>query len=841
MSKQNPFQLTDLDLQLIRAKVAEKRKLAKGREVENFAVFDRVVNCQELVALEFLYAFMPLVDLADYSGELFLKHVRHSLETRKKMPWGEKISGELFLHFVLPYRITNETIEDYRPYFFNELYDRVKDLTMEQAILEINHWCHEKATYIGADPRTISPLNLVKTARGRCGEESALLVCALRSLGIPARQVYTSRWAHTDSNHAWVEAWADGEWFFLGACEPESKLNSGWFVGPAKRAMFIHTKVPGCIYSGPEEQVQVQADYTELNLLENYAPTKYLTVLIKDQQGLPAKDVSVEFQVFNYGGFASLADLTTDDKGQVGLTVGQGDLLIHASSQEYWKTLFVATACDSAQLTLDENVEEYWELTVIPPQEILEEVQTDSVQDEKTKLRIEQGENLRLAYEASFPQKEDALRLGATLGLDGNKIWEVLERSRGNSGEIISFLEAGVSEYGELALDFLLSLAPKDLCDTKANVLIDHLANASIFEGLYSQTDFIEYIMQPRISWEPLRAYRHFFQTEFTLDRQDGFRHNPLELKAWIQRNIRQVPHEMVRGWPTPQGVYELKAGSELAQEILFVAMARSFGIPARLVPIDGRCQYLHEEHWISLDFSTTQPPRKSGILQLHKGDLTGNLEYYQNFSLARLVGQKFQTLRFTGLDEEAFNDLEFKTPLEVEPGLYRLTTGQREADGRGKILMRTLLLEEGQTLDLPVLFQGELNQKNLGKLPQEVSSSISANGKGVVMVWLDSREPSKHLLRDLKGRKEQFEATGAPVLLFTCGKLKKSLDLPATVEFNCDQDDEKLDLVLGSINRPIPRELPLVLVVDPQGIIRFVSAGYQVGTGAQILAYLED
>lgn len=59
------------------------------------------------------------------------------------------------------------------------------------------------------------------------GEESTFLVAALRSVGIPARQVYTPRWAHTDDNHAWVEAWADGKWYFLGACEPEPVLISG--------------------------------------------------------------------------------------------------------------------------------------------------------------------------------------------------------------------------------------------------------------------------------------------------------------------------------------------------------------------------------------------------------------------------------------------------------------------------------------------------------------------------------------------------------------------------------------------------------------------------------------
>ena len=82
---------------------------------------------------------------------------------------------------------------------------------MYDAILEINHWCHEKATSSLLIPGRLHH-DRCRTALGRCGEESALLVAALRSMCIPARQCYTPRWAHTDSNHAWVEAWADGRW-----------------------------------------------------------------------------------------------------------------------------------------------------------------------------------------------------------------------------------------------------------------------------------------------------------------------------------------------------------------------------------------------------------------------------------------------------------------------------------------------------------------------------------------------------------------------------------------------------------------------------------------------------
>ena len=81
----------------------------------------------------------------------------------------------------------------------------------------------------------------VKTAYGRCGEESTFTVAALRSVGIPTRQVYTPRWAHTDDNHAWVEAWVDvngTSWVLAN----EPVLNLGWFNAPASGYADAHQR-----------------------------------------------------------------------------------------------------------------------------------------------------------------------------------------------------------------------------------------------------------------------------------------------------------------------------------------------------------------------------------------------------------------------------------------------------------------------------------------------------------------------------------------------------------------------------------------------------------------------
>jgi hypothetical protein len=53
----------------------KQKKLAINREVQLFDVFKKELSIQEIEALKFLYAYMPLSDLADYDGEFYLKNV----------------------------------------------------------------------------------------------------------------------------------------------------------------------------------------------------------------------------------------------------------------------------------------------------------------------------------------------------------------------------------------------------------------------------------------------------------------------------------------------------------------------------------------------------------------------------------------------------------------------------------------------------------------------------------------------------------------------------------------------------------------------------------------------
>ena len=45
-----------------------------------------------------------------------------------------------------------------------------------------------------------------------------------------------------DDNHAWAEVLVNGEWHFLGACEPEELPDRGWFTNAATRALLVYAR-----------------------------------------------------------------------------------------------------------------------------------------------------------------------------------------------------------------------------------------------------------------------------------------------------------------------------------------------------------------------------------------------------------------------------------------------------------------------------------------------------------------------------------------------------------------------------------------------------------------------
>ena len=844
--------------------------LSKVRVMQHCAINDSLnqlrLGVEEKEAMHFLYAYMPSADAADYPVSFFLENVRATLRAIKEMSWGVNTPEELVRHFVLPIRVNNENLDHSRMLFYEELKPRIQNLSMQDAILEINHWCHEKVTYQPSDARTSSPLATIQTAYGRCGEESTFTVAALRAMGIPARQVYTPRWAHTDNNHAWVEAWADGEWFFLGACEPEPVLNLGWFNGPASRGMLMHTKVFGK-YAGPEEVMSETMNFTEINVIENYAPTSKVVVTVVDEVGKPVSGAKVEFKIYNYAEFYTVAQKFTDTKGQTFLTAGKGDMLIWASKAG----LFGYGKCSIGQqedltLTLEDKGDKSYEIDLdfIPPVEGANLPVVSAEQRAKNNQRLAEEDAIRKSYEATFIQPQQSNKYAVQWQLDSARVSSYLIASRGNYETIVAFLNRAVeNKQGDLALDLLEVISPKDLRDITEDVLLDHLYN-SLLPKEISDRDKNE-ILNPRVENEQLTAYKEFFQEHISGEEAQLYRENPLELADWCNKELMvldEINAQSIR--MSPIGVWKSRTPDSVSRDLFFVAVARSLGIPAWKDAVTGKVQYrgLIDNETYDVDFKALaelQSPQGELKARYKPRAYLTNPKYYTHFTLAKLDQGTYQVLAFdegsADMGEGAnWNNL-LKEGLKLDTGHYLLTTGTRMASGSVLSHLTFFEIKKGQTTVLELKMResndqvqviGEFNSEStyFPLASSEPKSILQTTGRGYFVVGIlgVGQEPTNHALRDLAAEKVALEKWGQGiVLLFSDEKQAEQFGrsefkgLPQTISLGVDksgkiQEEIQNQMKLKDVN------LPLFIVADTFNRVVFVSQGYTIGLGEQLL-----
>lgn len=829
-----------------------------------FAVFNDQMTPEEREALTFMYAYMPIGDITDYSGDFYLKNIRSSFQARNEMPWGDSIPEDIFRHFVLPVRINNENLDESRMVFFDELKDRVKGLSLYDAVLEVNHWCHEKVIYTPSDGRTSSPLASVKTAYGRCGEESTFTVAALRSVGIPARQVYTPRWAHTDDNHAWVEAWVNGKWYFLGACEPEPVLNLGWFNGPAYRGMLMHTKVFGK-YNGPEDVMERTDGYTEINVIDNYAPSAKAVITVTDANGKPVKDALVEFKIYNYAEFNSVARKKTDADGKCSLSAGKGDMLVWASKEGkfgYSKVSFGKDGEVTIALNKKPGDVETIALDIVPPVDGSIPAEVTPEQKEANAKRLLEEDAIRNKYVATFYTEEKAEALAKELGIDPMKTEDFMIGSRGNWMEIEKFLRETPAQKRAQAMALLDVVSAKDLRDTPASVFADHLNNTPAVQSEW----FNEYIMNPRVANEFLTPYKSFFAANIEPSLAKQAVENPQALVDWVKNNVSINDALNAQRIPImPMGVWKSRIADKGSRNIFFVAVARSLGIPARIEPVARKIQYIKDNSWVDVDFeAAVQTTAKQGkvIASYQPIKALQDPKYYSHFTIAKVLPNgTLQTLNFErggnvdmGLGDTWSGLL--KKPLSMDEGNYMLVTGTRMANGSVLAEIEFFNVEADKTTPIQLEMReskdeiqviGNFNSENKFKRADngEETSLLATTGRGYYIVALlgSRQEPTNHAMRDIAAVKKELEDWGRGiVLLFPDEKGYKNFDpkefgdLPGTITYGLDIDGAIQKEMATAMKLQNANTLPIFLIADTFNRVVFVSQGYTIGLGEQLM-----
>lgn len=813
----------------------------------------------ELQCLQFLYAYMPLGDVADYDVEFYLSNVRRTLDTRREMAWGDSVPEREFLHFVLPVRVNNENLDSSRMVFYEELRERVSSLSMRDAILEVNHWCHEKVNYSPSDARTMSPLSSVCNATGRCGEESTFTVAALRAVGIPARQIYVPRWAHTDDNHAWVEAWAadadgGGKWYYMGACEPEPVLNTGWFDAPATRSLMMLTKVFGDYRGG--EQVLARADgLTEISVTQNYAPVSTKTVVVRDSLGSIIEGANVDFTIYNYATYYPTSRAVSDARGEATLTAGLGDMVVFASKDGLFASgKLDFRTLDTLTLTLGSLPREAFEFDIVPPGSTTPSVVVSPEARLMNDKRFSHEDSIREAYMDTFMSRKRSDELAVEFSVDSSRLWNILSKTRGNYEQIVGFLRKVDPRYIDHAVSLLEVISLKDLRDTPSSVLTDHLNGAVRYAD---HPFFKEYILNPRVDNELLRPYR-----------------NALQSTSSVEELIRQAMEINVVDSLNPSryaisalGVQRMGMADKASVERFLIASLRSNGIAARREPLSRRLQYYNGAEWVYIQQGQKSlAPRKGTLeIELVANEITSDPKLDTHFTLAHWNGSRYMPIEFESLGVDMGGDATLKSlfaqEIEIEEGHYLLTSGTRLANGG--ILARSVPIsvyaDKKTSADL-VMRTRESALQVIGSIDPEViyvprgetspRSLLSTTGRGYfILAMIDSKtEPTVHMMRDLARESATLGAWARPVVLVLRDKaqmeslnLKDFPTLPSTISLGYDSAEGNVTRMFSEILKiEDTNRLPIVVVADSFGRVVYISKGYNTSLGEQLKSVIK-
>ena len=806
-----------------------------------FEETDKKIKEQEpetALALKYLYMAMPCSDMGNYEFEVFLDYAKNSVELWHKSEGVRALPEKIYLNYVLYHRVNEEEIAPCRTLFAKEIQSFMEENgnaallgteDRKKAAIEVNYWCAQEATYHCTDDRTLSAVTVYRRGNGRCGEESVFTVNAMRSVGIPARQVYAPKWSHCDDNHAWVEIWNEGQWYFLGACEPLPILNKGWFTNASSRAMMVHSRWFD-MEDSDEEKIGQDGMVTMLNELSRYAAVTEFKVKVMDEDGNPAVGAEVSFEVLNYSEFSPVAEGITGEDGTCSFTTGLGSLAVQIS----WKGSCVCAFADTreqkeicVELGKNKVQKEAWQAV-----DMIAPVDTPVNTDMPTEEQTEEG-NRRL-------EKASARRIAKT------ENWE--------NPECEKFLQGGFQEEcaedeeeGLLREELLGVLTEKDRTDLKAEVLEEHLTFAMPYEEELEHSLFVNYVLNPRVDDEVLMKYRAAVENAFTEDQKMLFRENPAAIWEAVQKKVISMPdRERKSVITTPSGCMKTGVGSHLSKKILFVAIARTFGIPTRLNPEDRSMEY-----WKDGKFVPVLPEAEKSCRVLFKSGEEITWKYFQNWSMAKLQDGKYVSLRLGGLNWE-----DHILHAELEPGEYRIVTSNRLPNGNIFAYVYHFSIEAGQQKEITLcLRQADLEdmlenielpefelKKDEAGTEKVKASDLTAEGKHILMFLEESREPTEHILNEMMEQPEAFRKICSRILFVVQSEealkdptIKKALSTfpEISVYYDCFADHIEL---LGRRMYVDHEKLPLIIVTSEKMNGIYATSGYNVGTGDMLL-----
>jgi hypothetical protein len=438
----------------------------------------------------------------------------------------------------------------------------------------------------------------------------------------------------------------------------------------------------------------------------------------------------------------------------------------------------------------------------------------------------------------TFIKESDARQFAKEHKLNADDTWKYLQLSQGNWQEISDFISQNKSD--KRLFPFLASISAKDVRDTRADVLASYLQNSTSDDAT---------VYSPRIGRELIHPYTNFKTA--TSSAQSIIESIKRDIKIDDDANYYNCRI-------SPRGAAELKYADRASRNILFVAMCRSAGIPARIERATAKPQYLENGIWQNAVFEEETTPQSSKA-KVALSNATDNLikpGYYTHYTLAYFQDGDFRTLDY----EHHSSVKTFPYTLELDEGYYRLTVGSRANDGSVTVHTEYFELKaktsHSLTIKLPEI-EGKLFVKGIvdmnsivvRKDGSKATLKELSKGKGLILCFLDpGKEPSKHILQDFPAVQTALDTwNGGILFMIPDDKDHKGFDaaafkgLPTNTAWGNDIGRSLLKSAVSALQTDFGDNFPLTVYLSSNGGILYSAEGYRIGTGEAILKVIRQ
>jgi len=146
-------------------------------------------------------------DLTHITAEYLISNIDLAFKVWQEQPWGKTIPFDVFREEILPYRVADEPLENWRKKVLASFADLYQSFRNDTAITTVEACCqvNDRLTRFRMDKDFphMSYSQLMATTRGTCDAMATLAVFAMRGLGIPVTLDFTNKWIGLPSGHSW--------------------------------------------------------------------------------------------------------------------------------------------------------------------------------------------------------------------------------------------------------------------------------------------------------------------------------------------------------------------------------------------------------------------------------------------------------------------------------------------------------------------------------------------------------------------------------------------------------------------------------------------------------------